>query len=102
MALKKIEIIICDDCLNGVGFECHTPGCALFMHRVDLPIDKRLYKVIDITPCPPKVVCRKESVCNVAGYGGGCNEKHISASVKRTDTTRQITGNYVQRKDCLS
>jgi hypothetical protein len=45
--LRKIEIIICDDCLKGIGKECHTPGCALYLHRVDLPIDKRLYKTIE-------------------------------------------------------
>lgn len=46
MKLKEIKIIICEDCLNGIGEECHTPGCALFLHTVDLPIDKRLYTVI--------------------------------------------------------
>jgi hypothetical protein len=45
--LRKIEIIICDKCLNGIGEECHTPGCALYLHRVDLPVDKRLYKIIE-------------------------------------------------------
>ena len=44
--LKRIEITICEDCLNGIGSECHTPGCALFLHRVDLPIHKELYRVL--------------------------------------------------------
>lgn len=45
MKLKKIKIIICEACLKGQGGECHTPGCALFLHKVDLPI--HLYEVID-------------------------------------------------------
>jgi hypothetical protein len=46
MKLKTIEIRICDQCLNGEGKECHTPGCALFLHTVDLPIHPELYRVI--------------------------------------------------------
>lgn len=46
--VKTIEITICDLCLGGVGSECHTPECALFLHRVDLPIHPELYReVID-------------------------------------------------------
>jgi hypothetical protein len=47
MELKTIEITICEACLEGKGQECHTPGCALWLHKVDLPIDKNLYRVID-------------------------------------------------------
>ena len=32
---------------NGEGEECHTPSCALFLHKVDLPLDPELYTVID-------------------------------------------------------
>ncbi len=46
MKLKKIIITICEACLDGLGQECHTPGCALYMHRVDLSIDSRLYNII--------------------------------------------------------
>lgn len=46
MKIKKIEIWICEACLKGEGSECHTPGCALFLHRVDLPIMPELYKEI--------------------------------------------------------
>lgn len=45
MKLKHIKIIICEACLDGKGQECHTPGCALFLHRVDLPIHPELYEV---------------------------------------------------------
>ena len=47
MKLKLIQIMICEACLNGIGAECHTPGCALWIHRVDLPIDPGLYEVIE-------------------------------------------------------
>jgi len=46
MKIKKIEIWICEACLEGQGEECHTPGCALFLHAVDFPIGKGLYTVI--------------------------------------------------------
>jgi hypothetical protein len=45
--LRTIEITICQPCLDGEGDECHTPGCALFLHAVDLPINKAQYKIID-------------------------------------------------------
>jgi len=47
MKIKYIAIRICDACLKGEGQECHTPGCALFLHKVDLPIDENLYLVLD-------------------------------------------------------
>lgn len=45
VTLKTIEITICEPCLNGEGEMCTTPGCAMWLHRVDLPIDSRLYEV---------------------------------------------------------
>jgi hypothetical protein len=38
MKLYRAQIIICKGCIDGVGQECHSPGCTLFLHRVDLPI----------------------------------------------------------------
>ncbi len=49
MKLKLVTMWICEACLNGEGKECHTPGCALWLHRVDLPVDRRLYKVVQET-----------------------------------------------------
>lgn len=46
MKLLKIIITICEACLKGEGSECHTPGCALFLHAVDIPIGPELYRVI--------------------------------------------------------
>ncbi len=47
MKIKHIKIRICEACLDGIGQECHTPGCALFLHSVDLPIAPELYEVLD-------------------------------------------------------
>jgi hypothetical protein len=46
MKLKQIKITICEGCLNGKGDECHTPGCALCWHKIDLPIYHEMYEVI--------------------------------------------------------
>jgi hypothetical protein len=40
MKLKTIEITICEACLEGKGQECHTAGCAMWMHRVDITFYK--------------------------------------------------------------
>lgn len=48
----RVAISICRPCLAGVGEECHTPGCALYMHRVDLPIYDGVYEVLTDRPQP--------------------------------------------------
>ena len=48
MKLKRIAMWICEACLDGVGEECHTPGCALYLHSVDLPIYDYHYDVLEI------------------------------------------------------
>lgn len=46
--VRLVQILLCDSCLQGIGQECHTPGCALFMHRCpDFPIMPELYDVIE-------------------------------------------------------
>ena len=47
MKIKRVILNICKPCLNGEGQECHTPGCALYMHSVDLPINQELYEIVD-------------------------------------------------------
>ena len=47
MKILKIEINICQACLNGLGKECHTPSCAFYMQDVRPPIDKGLYTVLE-------------------------------------------------------
>ena len=46
MKLKSVKMWVCQACLDGDGDECHTLGCALFLHRVDLPIMPELYEVL--------------------------------------------------------
>ena len=46
MKLKKIVTWVCQACLDGEGKMCHTPGCVLFLHTVDLPWTPELYEVI--------------------------------------------------------
>ncbi|MGB3443966.1 MAG: hypothetical protein WBA97_34960 [Actinophytocola sp.] len=36
--VHKITLNLCEPCINGVGEECHTPGCDLWLHAVDMPI----------------------------------------------------------------
>lgn len=31
--LRQVLIWICDACLDGLGGECHTPGCTLWLNR---------------------------------------------------------------------
>lgn len=50
-----VQMRICESCLEGVGQECHTPGCALFLHNSPgLPIAREMYRVIvgDGVTCP--------------------------------------------------
>lgn len=38
-AVKLYAIYLCDPCVKGVGGECHTPGCSMFLNRApDLPL----------------------------------------------------------------
>lgn len=47
MKLKEIKIILCEACLDGEGEECHTPGCALYLHdSPGIPIGPEMYDVI--------------------------------------------------------
>lgn len=40
ITVKQYVISLCQACIDGVPSECHTPGCALWFHRVDLPIHR--------------------------------------------------------------
>jgi hypothetical protein len=48
----RVAMSICRPCLDGVGQECHTPGCALWMHKVDLPIGPEFYELLPARPSP--------------------------------------------------
>lgn len=48
MKLKRVIIVLCEACLNGEGEECHTPGCAMYIHdSPGFPIAPELYAVTD-------------------------------------------------------
>lgn len=37
--LHTVTLTLCELCINGVGGECHSPGCDLWIHRApDIPI----------------------------------------------------------------
>lgn len=42
-AIHLVSLWLCDDCLDGKGGECHTPGCAMWMNRApDLQLRSKL------------------------------------------------------------
>lgn len=45
MKIKVVTMHICEACLDGVGDECHTPECAMWLHTVDLPFPPESYEV---------------------------------------------------------
>ena len=40
ITVKEYVISLCQACIDGIGEECHTPGCALWLHHVDLGIHR--------------------------------------------------------------
>lgn len=44
VVLRHVEFDVCDLCLQRVGNECHTPGCAFWMN--DVP-DRALVSLLD-------------------------------------------------------
>lgn len=37
--LERVILMLCEPCLDGMGGECHSPGCALWMSAApDIPI----------------------------------------------------------------
>ena len=46
MILKRIEIVLCEACLDGIEGECHVPECAWFLRdSPGLAIPTELYEV---------------------------------------------------------
>lgn len=77
MEIKQVVINICEDCLEGKGDECHTPGCAMFMHTVDLAIHPDMYEVVENLEKVENLENRlfelgemKNAPCFVCGYNG--------------------------------
>ncbi len=45
--VKDYVISLCQACIDGIPSECHTPSCALWLHRVDLPIHRELLTEVE-------------------------------------------------------
>ena len=88
MKIKTIKIDLCELCLAGIGEECHTPDCAMFLRNSPgLPLHEEMYKVLGeresiITEKPtlnnPCQTCGEKEgrsrVDNGTGAGVHCDE----------------------------
>ena len=91
MKIKRIVIDICDACLEGNGQMCNTPGCALFGHKVDLPIDEGMYHTVfeydDSTPelIPAETALRKavENIVRNMNDRRGMHIDHIDEDIQK-------------------
>jgi hypothetical protein len=46
-AVLLVKIRLCTACLHGVGRECHTPACALWLHNSPgMVIHPELYEIL--------------------------------------------------------
>lgn len=51
--LNHVALMLCDQCLDGAGGECHTPGCALWLNRApDLPFRDKAEAVLRAAESP--------------------------------------------------
>lgn len=64
--VHRVRLDLCEPCIDGVGEECHTPGCDLYLHSVDIPIlmakpDMQELRAGECLPEPD----RREDECGV-------------------------------------
>jgi hypothetical protein len=52
VAVRFVQLWLCDPCLDGMGGECHTPGCALWLNRApDIQLrDSPAVTIMDAAP----------------------------------------------------
>jgi hypothetical protein len=50
--VRLVQLLMCDPCIDGEGDECHTPGCALWIHDVPKPSLRAMVTIIDAAPDP--------------------------------------------------
>ena len=59
ITMRQVIVGLCEACIDGIGEECHTPGCILWLHKVDIPIGHDLLVDAPIpllwTTTPPTV-----------------------------------------------
>lgn len=44
--VRLVQLWLCDPCIDGVGEECHTPGCSLWLNR---PPDRSIRGGVGVT-----------------------------------------------------
>lgn len=47
IVVHHVLIALCDPCLDGAGGECHSPGCALWLHSAP-DISLREHPMVEI------------------------------------------------------
>lgn len=76
--VHQVKIRLCEACLEGKGDECHTPGCALFIHdSPGIRIHPELYEVV-----PPPVeglYPEREAVDNALEIAKGYSKAEMGA-----------------------
>jgi hypothetical protein len=50
--VRLVQLLMCDPCIDGEGDECHTPGCALWIHDVPKPSLRAMVTIIDAAKEP--------------------------------------------------
>lgn len=51
---------LCEACIDGIGQCCHTPGCAMIRHPVDIPFNRE--ELIPIRPVWERIAANMEKV----------------------------------------
>ncbi|KKL85207.1 hypothetical protein LCGC14_1957030 [marine sediment metagenome] len=75
---------MCEACLDGIGGECHTPGCILWINRApDLAIRDT---IIECGGTIEVLVSRLEELREVQRKGGELNEEERALLAREKDT----------------
>jgi hypothetical protein len=101
--VRLVQLWLCDPCLDGMGGQCHTPGCALWINRApDLPLRGNPFVTIltcgqcsgglvDISGCNcggggPDGLPAHEPLCGAEPCPNGCWERlHPEAETNGRD-----------------
>ena len=59
--VRRVILHICEPCIKAQGQECHTPGCIMFLHRVDIPFTEELMEDADAEIAAAKSAGRAEA-----------------------------------------
>lgn len=82
--LERVTLTICSACLDGVGGECHVPGCALWMSTApDIPIRDKVE--IALEPCD---TCKEHGPPTDGSPCGACGYREESGCGSGSDDSR--------------